>query len=297
MSVRALPGTRIGNLATGKITYSPPEGRAVIESKLSDWERFIHADDGLDPLVRMAAAHYQFEAIHPFTDGNGRTGRILNVLVLVEAGLLKLPVLYLSRHIIATKSEYYARLLAVTAESAWEPWLLYVLRGVETTSKQTLQKIAAITDLQEEFAHAARAHMRSVDVELLAVVFEQPYCRISTVQERYGVSRPTATAWLRSLVEAGLLEEVTAGRERLFINRRLLTLLTALAEARGLVVWPNVTKRVRAVVAQDPASQSGKPRKAREYGIPVVDDAVLALSVSRTPQPHDAPVTLHTCQI
>jgi len=144
MQIRALPGTRIGNPVTGELAYSPPEGRDVIIQKLDIWKRFVHEDDGLDPLVRMAAAHYQFEAIHPFADGNGRTGRILNVLMLVEAGLLRLPVLYLSRFIIDKKNDYYRLLLAVTAQGAWEEWVLYMLTGIEVTSQSTLRKIDAI---------------------------------------------------------------------------------------------------------------------------------------------------------
>lgn len=226
MGVRANPGTRIANPNTGEIIYSPPEGRDVITDKISQWEHFIHADDGLDPLIRMAAAHYQFEAIHPFDDGNGRTGRILNVLMLVEAGLLTLPVLYLSRYIIDTKNDYYRLLLAVTAESAWEPWILYVLAGVEQTSRQTLAKIAAIRELQEDFTRRARAVSRGgADAEFQSVLFEQPYCRIATVMDRCGVSRPTATSWLNALADNGMLQPMKVGRDRLFINREFLQLL------------------------------------------------------------------------
>jgi len=227
MNVRTLPGTRIGNPQTHEITYSPPEGRAIIDNKLTEWERFVHADDGMDPLIRMAAAHYQFEAIHPFPDGNGRTGRILNVLMLVEAGLLKFPLLYLSRYIIDSKSEYYARLLAVTSSHQWEAWIVYMLRGVESTCRGTVDKTGAIRLLQDQFVQEARGALRGgLDVEFLAVLFEQPYCRIATVRERCGVSRPTATAWLNALVDIGLLRDLKVGRERLFINYRFLELLT-----------------------------------------------------------------------
>jgi|HubBroStandDraft_3_1064219.scaffolds.fasta_scaffold02305_5 Fic family protein len=224
--VRALPGTRIGRPGTNEVIYSPPEGRDVINEKLSEWERFIHADDGLDPLVKMAAAHYQFEAIHPFSDGNGRTGRILNVLILIDAGLLRLPVLYLSRYIIDSKNDYYRLLLAVTVESAWEEWVLYMLAGIEVTSRYTLRKIAAIRRLQDDFNQRARAASRGgADAEFQSVLFEQPYCRIATVMERCDVSRPTATSWLNALAEAGLLQTVKIGRDRLFINREFLQLL------------------------------------------------------------------------
>ena len=227
MDLRALPGTRVGNPVTREITYSPPEGRDLIAAKLGDWERFVHADDGLDPLVRMAAAHYQFEAIHPFTDGNGRTGRIINVLMLVEAGLLTQPLLCLSRYLIRTKDDYYRLLLEVTAERAWEEWILYILRGVEDSSRETVAKIAAIRALQEDFTGRARSASKSgADAELQAVLFEQPYCRIATVMDRCGVSRPTASKWLGALADAGLLAEAKVGRDRLFVNQEYLDILT-----------------------------------------------------------------------
>jgi Fic family protein len=226
MDLRTLPGTRIGNPVTGEVTYSPPEGRDVIASKLADWERFIHADDGMDPVVRMAAAHYQFEAIHPFTDGNGRTGRILNILMLTDAGLLGQPLLYLSRYFIETKADYYRLLLKVTAENAWEDWIRYVLKGVAQSSLETTRKIADIKSLQGRFANTARAISRgSADSELQSVLFEQPYSRISTVMARCEVSRPTAVKWLDALVSAGALTDVRVGRERLFVNHDLLELL------------------------------------------------------------------------
>lgn len=226
MSVRTLPGTRIADARSDHIIYSPPEGADLLAAKLSEWERFIHSDDGMDPLVRMAAAHYQFEAIHPFTDGNGRTGRILNVLLLVEAGLLHLPVLYLSRYLIRRKNDYYRLLSEVTASGAWEEWILYILTGVEQTSAGTVRKISAIRDLQGAFHGRARAASSGgSDSELLAVLFEQPYARIGTVMDRCGVSRPTATRWLSDLAEAGLLMDRKIGRDRVFINREYLDLL------------------------------------------------------------------------
>ena len=145
--VRRHGGTVLRNDHTGATIYTPPSGEAVLRELLADWERFMHADDGLDPLIRMAVGHYQFEAIHPFADGNGRTGRILNILFLVERGLLGAPILYLSRHVIAHKTTYYERLLGVTAEGAWEPWTLFMLEAVEATATWTLAKIGAIRDL------------------------------------------------------------------------------------------------------------------------------------------------------
>jgi len=226
MQIRTIPGTRIGNPTTGEVVYSPPEGRALIEEKLSAWERFVHGDDGMDALVRMAVAHYQFEAIHPFADGNGRTGRILNVMLLIEAGLLRMPVLYLSRYIIDSKNDYYRLLLEVTSNAAWEAWVLYVLTGIERTSNDTLRTVHAIRALQDDFSHRARAVSKGgADSEFQSVLFEQPYCRINTVVSRCGVSRPTATSWLSALVDAGMLQESRVGRDRLFVNREFLRLL------------------------------------------------------------------------
>ncbi|RMI30958.1 Fic family protein [Nocardia stercoris] len=228
MALRSLPGTRIANPATGAVIYSPPEGRDIIATKMGEWEHFIHTNDDIDALIVMAAAHYQFEAIHPFTDGNGRTGRILNVLMLCHAGLLHLPVLYLSRYIIDTKKQYYRCLSAVTAESAWEPWLLYILEGVTRTSEATVRKIDDIRNLQDDFAARARAATKGgADSEFQAALFEQPYCRIATVMDRCNVSRPTATKWLATLADAGMLHDRRVGKDRLFINREFLQVLTA----------------------------------------------------------------------
>ena len=227
MDVRALPGTRIANPTSREIIYAPPEGASVIRDKLSAWERFVHAEDDLDPLVRMAVAHYQFEAIHPFHDGNGRTGRILNILMLIEAGLLDEPILYLSRAIIARKNDYYRLLREVTAEEAWVDWILYMLDVVRESATSTTRKIGAIRKCQDDIAERARAATPGGrDAQFLDVLFEQPYCRISTVAERCDVSRQTASTWLHALVGAGLLSDVKVGRERLFVNHEFLEVLT-----------------------------------------------------------------------
>ena len=164
MSVRKVTGTALANDATGEVVYTPPEGEARIRDLLANWERFLHEEETLDPLVRMAAAHYQFEAIHPFTDGNGRTGRVLNSLFLVEQGLLPLPILYLSRYIIAHKADYYRLLLAVTREHAWEPWLLYMLRAVEDTAGWTTAKIGAVRKLAAGTAEYVRAKLPTLPI-------------------------------------------------------------------------------------------------------------------------------------
>lgn len=227
MAVRAVPGTRIANPATREIVYAPPEGADLIRDKLSAWERFVHSDDDLDPLVRMAVAHYQFEAIHPFHDGNGRTGRVINILMLIEAGLLHEPILYLSRAIIARKNDYYRLLRAVTADGAWIEWILYMLDIVRESAASTTRKIGAIRARQDDIAERARAATPGGrDARFLAVLFEQPYSRISTVADRCDVSRQTASSWLHALVGAGLLRDVKAGRELLFVNQDLLDVLT-----------------------------------------------------------------------
>ncbi|CUR58508.1 conserved hypothetical protein [metagenome] len=226
MEVRAVPGTRIANPDTGQIIYAPPEGEVVIQDKLSAWERFVHADDDLDPLVRMAVAHYQFEAIHPFHDGNGRTGRVLNILMLMEAGLLQEPILYLSRSIIARKNDYYRLLGAVTVEGGWHEWILFMLEVVHHSATSTVSKIDAIRACQEEISDRARtATMGGRNAQLLALLFEQPYCRIADVVERCAVTRQTASSWLHALVAAGLLRDVKVGRERLFVNHEFLHVL------------------------------------------------------------------------
>jgi len=227
MAVRAVSGTRIANPSTREIVYAPPEGADLIREKLSAWERFVHAEDDLDPLVRMAVAHYQFEAIHPFHDGNGRTGRVINILMLIEAGLLQDPILYLSRSIIARKNDYYRLLRAVTAEGAWIEWVLYMLDVVRDSAASTTRKIGAIRSCQEDIADRARAATPGGrDAQFLAVLFEQPYCRINTVADRCDVSRQTASSWLHALVGARLLRDIKVGRELLFVNHEFLDVLT-----------------------------------------------------------------------
>lgn len=226
MTIRKVPGTRIANPTSRGIIYSPPEGFPVIKDKIANWETFVHADDGLDPLVRMAVTHYQFEAIHPFHDGNGRTGRIVNILMLIEAGLITQPILYLSRFIIRHKNDYYRLLSEVTEQGAWEPWILYMLGAVEQTAATTVTKITAIRTAQNEIHNAARvASPGGRNADFLAVLFEQPYCRIGNVVSRCGVSRPTATSWLNHLVAVDILRSYKLGRDRLFVNHRFLDVL------------------------------------------------------------------------
>ena len=227
MQVRRVPGTKLANEATGKVIYTPPEGENILRELLANWERFLHEQPELDPLVRMAVGHYQFEAIHPFTDGNGRTGRVLNSLYLVQTELLTLPILYLSRQIIARKSEYYRLLLAVTCDQAWEPWLLHMIEAVEETARWTTAKIAAIRRLAEHTRNYVRtARPKIYSQELIDVIFAQPYCRISDLGEAGIAKRQTASSYLKELVTLGVLQERKVGREKLFVHPRLMTLLT-----------------------------------------------------------------------
>ena len=227
MAVRKVPGTKLADAATGAVIYTPPEVESRLRDKLSNWEHFAHDAEEIDPLVRMAVAHYQFEAIHPFTDGNGRTGRILNLLMLVEQGLLDQPVLYLSRYIIRNKAAYYDGLLAVTTRGEWEPWILYMLRATQETAEWTLAKIEAVRALIEHTAEFARKAMpKQYSRELIDLIFVQPYCRIENVVGAGIAKRQTASTYLHALEEAGILHEKQVGLNKLFLNAKFLKLLT-----------------------------------------------------------------------
>jgi Fic family protein len=226
MTVRRVPGTALANQTTGDVVYTPPEGEAHIRELLANWERFLHEERSLDPLVRMAVAHYQFEAIHPFTDGNGRTGRVLNSLFVVEQALLPLPILYLSRYIIANKPDYYRLLLAVTRDQAWEDWVLYMLQAVEETALWTTAKIAAIRALSASTVEHVRRRLPKIySRELVDVIFEQPYCRIANVVAAGISGRQAASRYLKAFESIGVLNEQAVGREKLFVNTRLMRLL------------------------------------------------------------------------
>ncbi|MBZ0115301.1 MAG: Fic family protein [Thermoanaerobaculia bacterium] len=227
MRIRKVPGTALANTRTGDVIYTPPEGETRVRDHLAAWERLLHGSDSLDPLLRMAVAHYQFEAIHPFTDGNGRTGRILNNLILVEQGLLSLPILYTSRFIISKKEHYYDLLLGVTRDGAWEPWLLFMLDAVRTTADWTTEKIAAIRALARDAREVVKTEQPKIySRELIDVLFEQPYCRIANLVDSGIAARQAAARYLKSLAKLGLLEERVSGREKVFRNRRLLELLS-----------------------------------------------------------------------
>lgn len=224
--VRSTPGTVLRN-DFGETVYTPPDNRDTILNLLSNLEMYINApQDDLDPLIRMALIHYQFECIHPFPDGNGRTGRIINVLYLMQENLLNYPILYLSRYIIANKSMYYRLLQGVTERHEWEPWILYILDAVEKTAIHTLHllkdinqtKCAIEKDIKEQFP-------KMPSHELCEILFEQPYCRIRFLVERNIAGEQTASKYLTNLANAGILDYLKIGRNVYFINKALFKLL------------------------------------------------------------------------
>jgi Fic family protein len=209
------------------VVYTPPEGEAHLRDMLANWERFLHNQTELDPQIRMAVGHYQFEAIHPFTDGNGRTGRVINNLYLIQAELLNLPILNLSRYVIAHKADCYGLLLGVTRDHAWEPWLLFMLQAVAETSKWTTGKIGAIRKLAEHTTEHVRARLSKIYTrELVDVIFEQPYCRIGNLVDKGIAQRQAASRYLHDLAALGVLREMSFGKEKLFIHPKLMQLLS-----------------------------------------------------------------------
>ncbi|QOQ39557.1 Fic family protein [Trueperella pecoris] len=224
--IRDHPGTYIGNPVTRERIYTPPEGKDAILDHLSAWEKFLHADHGIDPLVVMALAHYQFEAIHPFFDGNGRTGRILNMLILIDTGLLQLPILYLSGHIVRHKDEYYRLLNKVTSHGEWEPWILFILGGVEATAKWTLDLVEATDEMRMNLEQEIRSLFPKLPAASLSrLLFSQPYLRIENIVEAGLAQRQTAARWLNDLAEHGFIAKERVGRTNIFVNTRLLQTL------------------------------------------------------------------------
>lgn len=210
-----------------KVVYTPPCCREVLTEKLNDWLSFAKADNGIDPLIKMAMLHYQFEAIHPFTDGNGRTGRVLNVLYLTQAGIIDQPVLYLSQYINAFKADYYRLLREVTENGEWEAWLVYMLTAVKATAIETLKLINQIHELLQ--ATVDKVKTEAADIysrELVDMLFVQPYCKISFLVDEGIASRNTASKYLNRLVDLDILELEKVGNESLYLNRQLFKLLS-----------------------------------------------------------------------
>jgi Fic family protein len=230
---RRTPGTALKNDRTGQIVYVPPQDQHEIIGAMDALERFINDDrlSSLDPLIKMALVHHQFESIHPFPDGNGRIGRILNVLYLTRADLLEIPILYLSRAINNSKGEYYRLLQHVRDTQEWEGWLIYMLNAVDETAKTTLELIENIRDQMAATKRRLREEFPKLySQDLLNNLFRHPYTRIDYVQHELGVTRQTAARYLDTLAEAGLVSKHQSGRNNYYINDRLVSLFLKVSE-------------------------------------------------------------------
>jgi len=225
--LRTQAGTELKNQQTGELVYTPPQDAEEIKSLMANLVEYIN-DSNLsdcDPLVKMAIVHFQFESIHPFYDGNGRTGRIINILYMIIQQLLDLPVLYLSSYIIRNKSDYYRLIQGVRDAQEWEPWLLYMLDGVEQTSRQSVTMIRSIRELMKDCKSRIREELPKIySQELLNNLFRHPYTKIEFVERELGVSRVTATKYLGQLTEKGFLRRKKKGRTYYFVNVQLYTL-------------------------------------------------------------------------
>jgi Fic family protein len=229
---RNTPGTALKNDRTGEIVYVPPQDSRDIQKHMDSLERYINEDRlcSLDPLIKMAIIHHQFESIHPFPDGNGRVGRILNVLYLTRTDLLEIPILYLSRHITKTKSDYYRLLQNVRdtggSEKAWEEWILYMLEAVARTSETTLELVIGIREQMAKVKHRLRGQLPNLySQELLNNLFKHPYTRIEFVAKDLDITRQTAAKHLDKLAEHGFVKKHQAGRKNYYINTELVLLL------------------------------------------------------------------------
>lgn len=230
---RVTPGTALKNERNGDIVFVPPQDANEILTLMTALERFVNDDalSDLDPMIKMALIHHQFESIHPFPDGNGRIGRILNVLYLTRTGLLDIPILYLSRHITRNKGDYYRLLQAVRDDGVWEEWLIFMLEGVAQTAKTTLRLVEGIGALMHEAKHRMRGELPKLySQELLNNLFRHPYTRIEYVQNDLNITRQTAARYLDTLAEHGFVDKHRAGKNNYFINTRLVRLLMAVSE-------------------------------------------------------------------
>ncbi len=220
--IRRQAGTNLKNAATGEVIFTPPQEFKTIDNLLSNLENYINEDNDLDPLVNMAIIHYQFETIHPFYDGNGRTGRILNILYLILKEQLDIPILYLSAYIIKHKSDYYRLLQEVGTEEKWEEWVLFMLDGVEKTSLDTIKLINEIKNLMESSKQELREKLPKIySKDLLEILFMHPYTKIEFLVDRLDISRQTASKYLKALEGIGMLKSVQIGNGKYFINNKL----------------------------------------------------------------------------
>lgn len=227
--IRKNPGTKLANPTNHEIIYTPPQGEELIRKKLAALENFINDDQisALDPLIKMALIHYQFEAIHPFSDGNGRTGRILNVLYLIQKDLIGLPVLYLSHYIIKNKPDYYRLLQEVTESQNWAEWIRFIVKGVGETSQMTLKKINVILQLKKDSEHQMHDVLKAAYTrELADLIFSYPYIKIKILENHNIAKRQTASLYLQKLAQAGILHPLKIGKETYYINHKLMRILT-----------------------------------------------------------------------
>ena len=226
--IRKLPGTELKNSLTGETIYTPPQNEEEIRDYLRNLEKFINNnEDGIDPLIKVCLIHYQFESIHPFYDGNGRTGRILNILYLVLNKLIDSPILYLSKYINKTKQEYYKLFNEVRNNNNFEDWILYILKGIEITSKETITLIEKIQNEMKHYKEEFRSKLPKIySKELLESLFYEVYTKSAYIEKACGVTRLTATSYLNQLEEIGLLESEKIGREKIYKNLRLIKLLS-----------------------------------------------------------------------
>ncbi|MEA2112124.1 MAG: Fic/DOC family N-terminal domain-containing protein [Campylobacterota bacterium] len=226
--IRTQAGTTLKNEKTAEVIYTPPQNYQDIQNLMDNLEQYINDPDmdDYDTLVKMAIIHYQFESIHPFYDGNGRTGRIINILYLMLNGLLELPILYLSSYIINNKSDYYRLLTQVRTENSWEEWILYMLDGIEQTSKESVKLIANINVTMIEVKVSLKNKLPKIySKDLLELIFKHPYTKIGFLVDELGVTRKTATSYLRAIADIGILESTKVGRDVYFINKQLFSLL------------------------------------------------------------------------
>ncbi|MBK8503419.1 MAG: Fic family protein [Saprospiraceae bacterium] len=224
--IRNAPGTQLKNPATNKVIYTPPEGEVVIRDKLKNLEDFIHAEDGIDPLVKMAIIHYQFEAIHPFFDGNGRTGRIIMLLYLKLSGLLDLPALFLSGYIMENKNAYYQKIRAVTETNDWQNWILYILEMIEQTARKDRIRIAQIERLMGKMGTEIQVQFPKVySKDLMEILFHLPYTKRQFLESAGLGNLKTVGNYLKTLEQAGFLKSEQVGKEKLYLNHNLLEVL------------------------------------------------------------------------
>jgi Fic family protein len=224
--IRKLPGTALRNASTGKVIYTPPDNSDTINKLLRNYEQYINEEDDIPHLIKMAVQHYQFESIHPFYDGNGRTGRIINILYLIMGGLLENPILFLSGYIIDNKSDYYRLLQEVRTKNDWENWVLFILKGIESTANETIDQVRTINNLFDQTKEVVQKKTPKIySKELIELLFEQPYCKSEYLEKRLNVTRITASKYLRELERIEILKSKKVWKETLYINTKLFELL------------------------------------------------------------------------